>query len=63
MKDILTILISILILILGIYLMTFKIVNLIILTVGLGFLFLFALSGLYDIIYPLVDHLFKKKKK
>lgn len=63
MKDILTILISILILILGIYLMTFKIINLIIITVGLSFLFLFALAGLYDIIYPLIDHLFKKKKK
>lgn len=63
MKDILTVLISILILALGVYLMTFKIVNLIILIVGLSFLFLFAISGLSEIIYPLVDYLFKKKKK
>lgn len=63
MKDILTVLISILLLALLFYIFTFKIVQTVIVIAGLTFMFLFILGALFEVIYPIVDHLFKKKKK
>jgi uncharacterized membrane protein HdeD (DUF308 family) len=59
-KQTITTIIAILILALGVYLMTFKFVQYTVLFVLLGWLGLFAIAGLCELIYPFVERLFKK---
>lgn len=60
MKQTLTTIIAILILAFGFYLMTFKFVQYTVLFIVGGWLGLFAIAGLCEIIYPFVERLFRK---